>query len=221
MKSCYKFSSKAFFTLLNNTAGNIEHLDISYTDISFGLKSNINKIRKLKSLNLSECSLIKDLSLLKILKSCGTNLSILKLNCTNINGKNLTNSLMKFTKLANLELAGCSRISNTCFTSILSQICSSIKHLNLSFTNVSTFDFGSKVQFEKLVTLMLNGCEKLTEEGLAGKHCFSVAYLFFRRMKSDFSQKLIFFINLQRWFTYKIKFISIKSKWYLYNLCYT
>ena len=178
MKSCYKFSSKAFCTLLNNTASNLEHLDISYTDISFGLKSNINKIHKLKSLNLTECSLIKDLSLLKILKSCGTDLSILKLNCTNINGKNLTNSLMKFTMLANLELAGCSRISNACFTSILSQICSSIKHLNLSFTNVSTFDFGNNVQFEKLETLMLNGCEKLSEEGLAGKHCFSVAYLF-------------------------------------------
>jgi hypothetical protein len=85
---------------------------------------------------------------------------------------------MKFTKLTNLELAGCSRISNVCFTSILSQICSSIKHLNLSFTNVSTFDFGNNVQFEKLETLMLNGCEKLSEEGLAGKHCFSVAYLF-------------------------------------------
>lgn len=174
MKSCYKFSSRAFCTLLNNTAINLEHLDISYTDISFGLKSIINKIHKLKSLNLSECSLIKDLSLFKILKSCGPDLSILKLNCTNIGGKNLANSLMKFTKLTNLELAGCSRMSYACFTSILSQICSSIKHLNLSFTNVSTFDFGSKVQFEKLETVMLNGCEKLTEDGLAGKHFFPI-----------------------------------------------
>ena len=171
LSGCYKLNSQSLCLLLNKIANTIMMLDISYTNITFRCSTIIHKLHQIESLILSECSL-SDFGLSKILKSCGNNLKNLVLNKTNITFKHVVMCETKLQGLTNLEVSGCKNISSINIGVILSLTCATLKHLNISFTSVSVFDFEKSVNFNSLEKVWLNGCSKLTEHGVAGKICF-------------------------------------------------
>ena len=158
--------------MLNTNAKSLNLLDLSYTDLGFETETILEKsLPKLATLVLSECSQLSDSGLYTILDKSGPNIEILKLNVTNVSLKSIDLHTQKLVKLKHIDLSNCIRITDDILSLILSRTCQTVTYINLSFSNIKTFKFKYKdcVTFHRLRTLILNGCEKLTDSGLSGK----------------------------------------------------
>ena len=118
----------------------------------------------LRVLKLRFCMALKDVGLVGLLNlTDGQSLTTLDLSCSGISLASLENLTTSFTKLEELRLVRCLKITNASAISFLNRVGDRLKVLDLSYTNISLADMEDLTKsFTKLEKLILVGCRNIT-----------------------------------------------------------
>ena len=120
-------------------------------------------MKKLEHLNISQCKHVKDKGLLKILSITGTQLKYLNIGQTNITGEMFALRQHNFSKMENLNMSGCSNLTDRGLLNLLRSFGQQLKYLDLSDTNITGAGLALyKKALSNLERLNLHGCTNLT-----------------------------------------------------------
>ena len=129
------------------------------------LKIGSNFAQYIQDLALMDCSLT-DKGLLKILDSCGIQLTSLDVSESNITGEGFIVFQDKFTNMEKLNVMLCEQLTKQGLLEILMMCGSKLKNLNISATNITDLGLELQGKFAELKTLNLSNCSSLTDQGL-------------------------------------------------------
>ena len=164
---CIHLSDVGLCNLLNKCGLELESLDLYYSKITGAALVGLDvKLTKLKYLNLSGCSNLTDSGLRNLLNNCGSQLESLDLSYTYISGTALVGLDVKLTKFKNLNLSGCSNLTDSGLRNLLKNWGSQLESLDLDITKISGTELTDCIQthaLEELRVLRLVRCPNVNE----------------------------------------------------------
>lgn len=168
------FDTKALKSILRKNVGkNLHNLDLSENAHNFGLT--------ILPMIIAECpSLVY--------------LNISKLNISNFN---LGRLIKKSKTLKELNIAHCNQITDATIIRLF-HYCKELEKLNITFCSLITGKcFGGKANAEKLVHLVIDGCENITDSSLTSLFNYNknFTYLSMKRTNQYSSEVILSIIN--------------------------
>ena len=150
--------------LLRIYGNTLTTLNLNLTNITGEIRAGSSlKMKKLEHLNISQCKHVKDKGLLKILSITGTQLKYLNIGQTNITGEMFALRQHNFSKMENLNMSGCSNLTDRGLLNLLRSFGQQLKYLDLSDTNITWEGLALyKKALSNLERLNLHGCTNLT-----------------------------------------------------------
>ena len=121
-----------------NRSENIRELELFGSNITgVGVEEGVNSLPNLEVLNLSWCLNLTDGGLKEIVKLSGNKLRVLNVSCTRITGQGFKEGV-SLPMLEELNLNGCSELTDSDLLEILSITGRRLKTVYVSSTNIST-----------------------------------------------------------------------------------
>jgi len=166
MDSCKSLTNQRIMEILHTTDGNLKELNLSRTNIT-GEELLDARMPKLEILKMDGCRNLTDELLVRILNMTCETLRDLDLARTNITGEAFCNLNVKLKKLVRLRLDGCRNLKIDWIRVALENAGENLETLDLSRTLITGEGFnGLNIKLDKLVSLNLSYCRRLTLQGL-------------------------------------------------------
>jgi hypothetical protein len=141
---CGNLTDAGIIGFLNKTGASLKILNLKGTGVSFSnVDSLANNFSVLEELNLSCCPNLTDAGVIGFLNKTGASLKILNLHGTGVSFSNVDSLANNFSVLEELNLSGCSNLTDAGIMGFLNKTGASLKILNLFFTDVSFSNVGS------------------------------------------------------------------------------
>ena len=136
--SCKQLTDNGLLLILQLCGSTLRSLDIQYANITGeNLSEFKGNLPCLKNLNFGCCRQLTENGLLQFLKVCGSTLTSLDIEDTNITGENLSKYMSTLPCLENLNLLYCEQLTDKGLLQIL-QLCGiTLRFLNISETNIT------------------------------------------------------------------------------------
>ena len=136
--SCKQLTDNGLLLILQLCGSTLRSLDIQYANITGeNLSEFKGNLPCLENLNFGCCRQLTENGLLQFLKVCGSTLTSLDIEDTNITGENLSDYMITLPYLENLNLLYCEQLTDKGLLQIL-QLCGiTLRFLNISETNIT------------------------------------------------------------------------------------
>jgi len=164
---CDNITDAGIIMLLNRVGGDLEHLDLSDTNITLNnIRVLSTRFPKLVTLKLKACKKITDAGILSLLNLVGGDLEELNLSDTNVTLDNMADLTSSSPKLVYLYLDACYNITDAGTILLLNRVGGELKQLGLAGTNITLNSMGDlNSRFLKLELLSFYRCPNITDAG--------------------------------------------------------
>ena len=164
--SCKNLTNRGLKEILR-ISRNLRELDLSYSKITgVGIEEGVNSLPNLETLNLNECIYLTDGGLKDFLRLFGCKLKVLDISQTNITGQGFKDEVISLPMLEKLNMGECYNLTDGGLKETLRISGSSIRVLDVSYTNITEQGFQDGVSLPMLEELNLEECDQLTDSGL-------------------------------------------------------
>ena len=166
VKNSLNITDRSLQTLL--TADSLTKVSLSDAHLITGetLKLHSNSAQHIQHLALIDCALT-DKGLLKILNTCGIQLTSLDVSWSTITGEHFHVLQDKFTNMEKLNLASCKRLTWQGQVKVLRMCGTKLQDLDISETNITGQGLEElQGKLADMKTLNLGHCSRLTDQGL-------------------------------------------------------
>ena len=166
LDGCRNITEQGLCELIQVCGDSIRLIDLEKTNISGeGLIEFNRKFSRMDILNLNSCWNLSDQGLEQFLRIFGSNLSVLSLGETSIQGERL-NSALSLTRVEHLIMFGCRELTDLGLFRLLEICGSSLRELDLSRTLVSGAGLDKLDRLRNIEVLNLFHCPDITDQGL-------------------------------------------------------
>ena len=164
--SCKNLTNRGLKEILR-ISRNLRELDLSCSKImGVGVEEEVNSLPNLETLNLNDCYYLTDGGLKEFLRLFGCKLKVLDISQTKITGQGFKDEVISLPMLKELNMGECYHLTDGGLKEILRISGSSIRVLDLHFTNITEQGFQDGVSLPMLEELNLEECDQLTDSGL-------------------------------------------------------
>ena len=134
-------TNQGIIEILNRSKSNLRELDLSRSKITgVGIEEGVNSLLNLETLKLSLCYNLTDGGLKEILRISGSSIRVLDISSTNITGQGFMDGV-SLPMLEELNLSSCRELTDGGLKEILRISGSSIRVLDVSYTNITEQGF--------------------------------------------------------------------------------
>ena len=141
LSGCLNLTERGMKEILRISRSNLRELDLSRSKITgVGIEEGVNSLLNLETLKLSLCYNLTDGGLKEILRISGSSIRVLDISSTNITGQGFMDGV-SLPMLEELNLSSCRELTDGGLKDILRISGSSIRVLDVSYTNITEQGF--------------------------------------------------------------------------------
>ena len=166
LSNCKNLSNSGLRDILGLVGSKLQDLDLSDTNISGESLSRLTKpLDQVRQINLSNCKLLTDIGLRELVRVCGANLEVLKLNETLVSGEGVSHLNTQLAKLHTLHMLICKNLTDKGLCELLQLCGSGLQNLDIGSTNITLEQENIKFSLPIIESLSLSVCKNLKDKG--------------------------------------------------------